>query len=253
MGKSDVTKHCSTQSHQDQAKVMKSQSKIKFPTASSSNDMKRLEAEVRMAVLSASCNIPLAFHDQLSPLVRSVLPDSEIAANYHSASTKATCILNYAVAPSLKNKLVDNMKVSPFSVSVDGSNDTGLTKMNPLTIRIFDLESSRVVTQFLDMCIASAATAEAIYSVVNGKLSDLLDMDNHWKLCTCVGVDNTLVNIGIRNSLKCRVLQQNSSVYFSGCPCHILHNAAQKAAEVFSVECGFDVEEFTIDLLGFRG
>ncbi len=60
--------------------------------------------------------------------------------------------------------------------------------MNPLTVRIFDIETSKIVTQFLDMCTASAATAEAIY---------------------------------------------------------ILHNAAQKSADVFSSECGCDVEEFT--------
>ena len=98
------------------------------------------------------------------------------------------------------------------------------------------------------MCTASAATAEAIYSTVDGKLAELLDTENPWKLCTSVGVDNTSVNIGIHNSLKTRVLLRNSAVYFSGCPCHILHNAAQKAAEVFSSECGFDIEEFTIDL-----
>lgn len=140
------------------------------------------------------------------------------------------------------------MRDNPFSVAVDGSNDNGLTKMNPLTVRIFFVESSRIVTQVLDMCTASAATAEAIYSVVDGKLAKLLDTDNPWKLCTSVGVDNTSVNIGIHNSLKSRVLQRNPAVYFSGCPCHILHNAAQKAAEVFSSECGFDLEEFTIDL-----
>ena len=84
------------------------------------------------------------------------------------------------------------------------------------------------------MCTALAVAAEAIYSVVNGKLAELLNTDNLWKLCTSVGVDNISVNIGIHNSLKSRVLQQNPVVYFSGCPCHILHNAAQKAADVFS-------------------
>ena len=64
-------------------------------------------AEGRMAKLSAGCNLSLAFHDQLSPLTRSVLPDSEIAKKYHSAFTKVTCIINYAVAPQLKKKLID--------------------------------------------------------------------------------------------------------------------------------------------------
>ena len=57
------------------------------------------------------------------------------------------------------------------------------------------------------------------------------------------------VNIGVRNSLKVRVLEQNSSIYFSGCPCHIIHNAARKASDVFCSSCGFDVEEFCIDIL----
>ncbi len=73
-----------------------------------------------MAVVTASSNIPLAFHDQLSPLMRSIFPDSEIATKYNSASTKATCILNQAVAPKLKKKLIDCMKVNPFSMAVMG-------------------------------------------------------------------------------------------------------------------------------------
>ena len=247
MGRGDVVKHCSTQCHLDQAVAMKSQSKLSFSSPSIEN-LKRTEAEVRMAVLAASFNIPLAFHDHLSPLIRSVFPDSAIAAKYHSASTKATCMLNHAVAPLLKMGLIDNMKLNPFSIAVDGSNDTGLSKMNPLTVRIFDLERSRIVTRFLDMCTATASTAEALYSVVDGKLVELFGIENPWEYCTSVAVDNTSANIGIHNSLKSRVLQRNSAIFFSGCPCHMIHNAAQKAAVAFSSCVGFDIEEFTVDL-----
>ena len=66
--------------------------------------------------------------------------------------------------------------------------------------------------------------------------------------CTAVGVDNTSVNMGVRNSLKTHIQTRNSSVYFNGCPCHIIHNAAQKVAEQFSVVSGFDVEEFVVNL-----
>ena len=67
-------------------------------------------------------------------------------------------------------------------------------------------------------------------------------------MVTAVGVDNTSVNIGVRDSIKTRVLRQNPAVYFNGCPCHIIHNAAQKAGESFTGVSGFDVEEFVIDL-----
>ena len=103
MGRSDILKHCGTQTHQEQARCLNSQSKLNF--ASTNSDMRCLEAEVRMALLTAGCNLFLAFRDQLSPLIRSIFPDSEIAKKYHSASTKATCIIDYAVATQLKKKV----------------------------------------------------------------------------------------------------------------------------------------------------
>lgn len=65
----------------------------------------RIVAELKIAVLTASSNIPMAFHDMLSPTLSKVFPDSEIACKYHSASTKATCMLNLAVAPILVENL----------------------------------------------------------------------------------------------------------------------------------------------------
>ena len=97
-------------------------------------------------------------------------------------------------------------------------------------------------------CATSESTAAAIYGRIDDKLKELLELPNPWSFCTSMGVDNTSVNIGIRNSLKTRVLQCNPSIYFSGCPCHILHNAGQKAAEAFACDSRFDVEEFLIDL-----
>ena len=88
------------------------------------------------------------------------------------------CMLNLAIAPSLKKDLIEKMKLHPFSASIDCSNDTGLTKMNPLTVRIFDINCGQVVTQFLDMCTTSNATAAAIYDT----------MDKHWR-----GYSSTLI------------------------------------------------------------
>ena len=79
-------------------------------------------------------------------------------------------------------------------------------------------------------------------------LSKLLESTNPWTMCTSVGVDNTSVNIGTRNSLKTRIVQTTSAIYFNGCPCHVLHNAAQKGGTAFARCCGFDAEEFAVDL-----
>ena len=105
--------------------------------------------------------------------IRMVFPDSKITSKYHSASTKATCMLNEAVVPMLINDLITTMKTHPFSISIDESNDTELEKMNPITVRVYDVKSNMLVTWFLDMCATTSATSEGIYSIMNGKLGNL--------------------------------------------------------------------------------
>ena len=96
------------------------------------------------------------FHD--------IFPDSEIAKQFSSKRTKTACIINGAIAPFYQQMLVDFMKNEPFALAVDGSSDTGVEKMNALTIRIFDGNRGMVSTQFLDMCMSSSSTAEGIFT-----------------------------------------------------------------------------------------
>ena len=49
--------------------------------------------EVKMATTMVKHNVPLAFADHLSPLLKDIFPDSEIAKAYSSVKTKMTCIL----------------------------------------------------------------------------------------------------------------------------------------------------------------
>ena len=95
-----------------------------------------------------------------------------------------------------------------------------------ITVRLFDQECGVVRTHFLDMCLLSSSSAEGIFSGMDEALSI-----HHigWESCVGMGLDNTSVNMGCRNSIKTRVLQKNSSMYMMGCPCHIIHNTAEKA------------------------
>ena len=120
--------------------------------------------------------------------------------------------------------------------------------MNPITSRLFDVTTNKVVTRLLDMCTSTSGTAKGIFSVIDGRLKDLLQSSKPRDLCNSVGVYNTYVNIGSRDSLKTRVLSCNAAIYFNGCSCHVLHNTAQKTSESFNECSGFDVEEFVIDV-----
>ncbi len=83
--------------------------------------------------------------------------------------------MNEAVAPILKQELVQALKNEAFSLSVDGSSDTGLKKMNPIGVRLYDINLGKVVGRLLDMGCTSgvqAATAATIFEKMNDVLSE---------------------------------------------------------------------------------
>ncbi|KAL5019174.1 hypothetical protein ScPMuIL_004896 [Solemya velum] len=221
-GERDIKRHIDGDMHKKADKVATSQQSIfKLFEQKSTLNEKVIRAEVKTAYMLAHHNIPLATADHLSPLFEEIFPDRDIAKAYSSARTKTTCMLNLAVAQFFQSALVEMMKAQLYALATDGSNDTGLEKMNPLTVRIYNVNNKRVETQLLDMCIsrgASSATAAAIFDKIDEKITGF---EIPWSNCVAFGVDNTSVNLGNRNSIKTRALQKNGSCYFMGCPCHL--------------------------------
>ena len=67
--KRDVLAHCESKSHLDQAKLMKSQTRLSFQKPPNPTEtLKRTEAELQMAVLTATSNVPFSIHDRLRRL-----------------------------------------------------------------------------------------------------------------------------------------------------------------------------------------
>uniref|UniRef100_A0A1X7TWU2 HAT C-terminal dimerisation domain-containing protein n=1 Tax=Amphimedon queenslandica TaxID=400682 RepID=A0A1X7TWU2_AMPQE len=222
-GEADIVRHSSSEQHKSNAKSLRANTKLNFQPIT--------RAEVKVTNLLVQHNVPLAVTDHLSPLFREIFTDSKIAKGYASAP------------PHFKATLVDTMRCSPFSVAIDGSNDNGLEKMNPLTVRFFDEGSGLVVTNLLDMCLTTGK-AESIFTKMNEVFTN---NGVSWDHCIGAGVDNTSVNLGVRNSIRTRVLQKNPNTYFMGCPCHIVHNTALKASSKFAELTKFDVEDLLVD------
>ena len=146
------------------------------------------------------------------------------------------CIINGALAPFFKGNLVEDIKTKAYSVAIDGSNDTGIEKTNPITVSIHDSVSGKIVTRFLDMCSTTGKfncfdtlsdfTDCEHMQVGNQRLqrafSVLEDNQIPWSNCVGISVDNTSVNLGRTNSISTRVLQKNPNTYLMGCPCLIV-------------------------------
>ena len=97
------------------------------------------------------------------------------------------------------------------------------------------------------MCLTTGVTASTAATIFDQINATLQQYEIPWDNCTAFGVDNTNTNIGAKNSIKSRVTAINPSIYFVGCPCHIIHNAAQKAADAYGGMSQFDIEECCID------
>ena len=74
------------------------------------------------------------------------------------------------IGPYLKQELVTIMKTEPHSLSTDASNDTGLSKMNPLTVRIFDINKKIVSQKFLDPCLTTGVDVSKPSEVWNFRI-----------------------------------------------------------------------------------
>ena len=86
---------------------------------------------------------------------------------------------------------------------------------------------------------SSSSTAEGVFT----KMKDVLS--THcitWVNCVGLSLDNTSVNVGCRNSIKTHLSQENPSTYVMGCPCHIIHNTAEKAGDAFEKVIRLDIE-----------
>ena len=202
-------------------------------------------AEVKVSGFLAEHNLPLATADHLTHLFKDIFPDSKIAKSYSCGKTKATCILNRAIKPSLQSELIQQMRENIFSICTDGSNDQNLSKMNPVTVRLFDINQRKVVTKFLDMCLTQSSTAVAIFSSINDAF---IRNGVSWEHCVSLGVDNTSVNVGKHNSLIVEARKMNSNIILMGCPCHMAHNTARKAEREFEKYVDFNVEQLLIDI-----
>lgn len=132
------------------------------------------------------------------------------------------------------------MKNYLYALATDGSNDNGLEKMNPLTVRIFDVNAGKVKTSLLDMCMTPSGTALDIFNAID-RCMTLFDFP--WSNCVAVGVDNTNVNMGNRHSIKTMVQKKTPDVFFNDCQCHVVHNPS-----AFTDATGFNVSDILVDL-----
>ena len=91
-----------------------------------------------------------------------------------------------------------SMQQGPFSLLLDTSNDTGIQKIFPITVRLYDVQFNRIMTHFFDMNLLKgrdSSTAEVMFNIIDSQLSK---HEISWDNCVALGVVNTNANISMR-------------------------------------------------------
>ena len=151
-------------------------------------------------MLLAESNIPLGFAHKLNTLLPNIFPDSKAAKKYKMRKTKPSCIPNESLASQFLQETVQIMKNDFCSFSTRGSNDTGVKKMNPLTVWLYDSSKSRVDTLFLYMYCTSGQNSGTTATMFQ-KTDVMIKLQLPWKNCVGISLDNTSGNLVIRNSI----------------------------------------------------
>lgn len=234
-GKYDIQRHVTSNTHINKAKAAKSNKSISdmfsqhtMPEAG----MQVIKAETLMTDLIVDLNLPITAADRFNKVLKKAFPDSKIAQNYECGRSKTTAIIK-CMATHSEDKLVSKMRSGPYSFSTDGSNDQK-NKQFPIVVTY---PSEHGVSQELLSVpvLAGSATGKNIFDLIFSKLKE---RDVPINNCLAFGTDNANVMVGRNKGVFAFLLKENPQIHLAGCPCHLLHHAAEHAAQClpFSID-----------------
>ena len=76
------------------------------------------------------------------------------------------------------------MQKQPYSLLLDASNDKGIEKMFPITVRIYDINFNRIMTKFFD--INPLTGRDASTALFNSVDTQLENNDISWDCCSYI-------------------------------------------------------------------
>ena len=111
-----------------------------------------------------------------------------------------------------------------------------------ISVRISDINYGPNKTIFLNLITLEGSTASSAKHLFNSVDIKLVENDILCQMVSAIGVDNANTNIGTHNSINTTALVKNKEIVIAGCPHHILHSEAGKAADDFAEVSGLNVE-----------
>lgn len=138
--------------------------------------------------------------DTLSPLLKSIFPDSKIAQQINVKRLKATNIMCESLGKSFLENLYAKMRESGvfFSLILDETTDISVKKQCAFSIIYFDTEHNVVKYYFFDLVETQSSTAIELYNTLkDSSLSKGIPLKN------MVGYSSDTTNVMLVSKTQC--------------------------------------------------
>lgn len=207
-------------------------------------------AEATLAFHTVKHHFSFKSMDCAATLLRSILPDSEIAQKISCARTKTEAIVSNVWAPYAIEILVNDLKNIPYvSVSTDSTNH-GNIKVFPIVVQYFDHTQDGTQVKLLDLQDTKNEKSETISELIVN-VSTKYYLKNK---ITVLSADNTNTNFngvarkGNENDFAHLKNKVNPELIGIGCPEHILNNGAHHGLDHFAL---FDIDSIIVKIFNF--
>uniref|UniRef100_A0ABD2XAB8 USP domain-containing protein n=1 Tax=Trichogramma kaykai TaxID=54128 RepID=A0ABD2XAB8_9HYME len=194
-----------------------------YPSELSDLERNVLITEIALSAMISSSNAPFLFIDTLVPVMKKLLPDSDIMKNVSLDRTKAKEIVNRILAPEEKKRLTYYLKSQKFSIIIDESTDRSLTHCLGIIVRFYDNELEMIVEPLWDLIDIydkedSLANAEQLtQKIIDSFVQFEIPLENMYGFCA----DTCALMMARENSVSALLKKKIPHLVITKCPCHM--------------------------------
>lgn len=191
----------------------------------SSYVIKIKEPDLKCVMFLHEHNLPFLLMDHFPKLIKSVCPDSHIAAGLQISRTKATLVTKQCLGPEALENISKKINNSvAYSLIIDETTDVAIQKSLVVVIRYYD---EKVSDHFFGLMAIKEGTSREIY---NATINHLRNNDIPLGKLVGFAADNAAVMMGNIKGVQALFKQDVPSLFVMGCICHTFHLCASAAA-----------------------
>ena len=155
-------------------------------------------AEIKYSMKVVQSHFSFQSCIDLSKLFYDMFPDSEIAQKFQQGKSKCAYLVNYGMAPFVKDQLVKNIVASPFcTISFDESMNRVLqNEQMDVQVRYWDVNTSIASTCYFDSQFLLRLYAQSLLDCLVQSINSL-PVENFIQLC----MDGPTTNWAVLNNL----------------------------------------------------